>query len=115
MNAMSMTWNVDEVRRRIAAGGRIAFVAARSPDVWIAAGGPVEHLPSEVSARSADGLRGYEIVVVGDDTAASLVAEALVQQGYASVHLLAGGMEAWRELGLASRAETPDEVYPTEW
>jgi len=66
--------------------------------------------PDQVKAITGD--KDAEIVLYGSSARsmdASNAAEKLAQQGYRNIHVLRGGIEAWRSAGLSLEGEAVDE------
>jgi rhodanese-related sulfurtransferase len=110
---MSFPGRVPEVGPAVAAEQLAAGAVAldvREEEEWEA--GRIEgalHIPmGELAQRQAEIPGDRPIVTVCRSGARSAaVAQALIQAGYEAVNL-AGGMEAWRDAGLAM---TPDGAY----
>lgn len=98
--------SVDELRRRIDAGAapaildvRSAVAREREPGIPGAVAGSVDELePPRIAVRP-----GEDVVVYcscPNEASAAVVAQALVQAGFANVRVLEGGLDAWIAAGL---------------
>lgn len=97
---------VDEVLARIERGEPILFVDARNEQAWtesdVKLPGAVRVEAERVGEHLAEIPKGRSIVVYctcPHEESASKVAQPLIQQGYEDVHVLHGGLEAWKKAG----------------
>ena len=98
----------DEILARLGRGEPIVFVDARRADVWSDA---QEKLPGAVRLGPDDGARDATLPIIPShrsvvtyctcphEASSAAVARILADRGYADVHPLYGGLEAWRKAG----------------
>lgn len=97
------------LRQGVAAGRELVLLDVRKPALW-----QQDRIPGAVSYDAADWgeaaaspHRDATIVVYCDcpaEASAVIVSRALRQKGFAAVHPLGGGLEAWRQAGLEIEA-----------
>lgn len=96
----------DEVLVRIERGEPILFVDARNEQEWnesdVKLPGAVRAEPAHVKDHLAEIPRGRSIVAYcccPHEESAAKAAQELIQAGYGDVHVLHGGLDAWKRAG----------------
>lgn len=96
----------DEVLSRIDRGDPVVFVDGRDERAWkesnVKLPGAVRVEPGRVPDHLAEIPRGWSIITYctgPHDESGKKVAKDLIQWGYEDVHVLCGGLEAWRRAG----------------
>jgi len=97
---------VDEVLARIERGEPILFVDARNDQAWaesdVKLPGAVRVEKGRVHEHLAEIPKGRSVIVYctcPHEESASKVAQDLIQEAYEDVHVLHGGLDAWKKAG----------------
>lgn len=96
----------DELLARIQRGEPILFIDARNADAWkesdIKLPGAVRVDSNHVKEHLTEIPKGRSIVAYctcPHEASAAKVAQELMQAGYEDVHVLHGGLDAWKKAG----------------
>lgn len=97
----------EDVNERLNSGEKVMFVDTRPREIYTSDEAKLPgaiHVPVDEAEKHIRDVNRNRLVVTygeGDDEGISTqVAELLEQHGFKDVHPLAGGMKAWREVGL---------------